>query len=177
MPSPVGQIVFNEIMYYPLVNNAEYVELYNSSTNTAFDLSGWQLQGLAYTFPGGSILAPTNYLVLAANSAAFAGAYGATNPVFDIFSGTLSPNGETLTLNNSSNVEVAKVKYENQLPWPTNANGTGASLQLIDPHQDNWRVGNWLFAPFSATPDALNSVAAFANAVPVIVLNEVRRTT
>jgi hypothetical protein len=31
----------------------------------------------------------------------------------------------------------------NQLPWPTNANGTGASLQLIDPHQDNWRVGNW----------------------------------
>ena len=38
---------------------------------------------------------------------------------------------------------VAEVKYENQLPWPTNANGTGASLQLIDPHQDNWRAGNW----------------------------------
>ena len=35
------------------------------------------------------------------------------------------------------------MKYDNQLPWPTNANGTGASLQLIDPHQDNWRVGNW----------------------------------
>ena len=26
---------------------------------------------------------------------------------------------------------------------PPNANGTGASLQLIDPLQDNWRVGNW----------------------------------
>jgi hypothetical protein len=63
--------------------------------------------------------------------------------VFDIFNGTLSPNGETLTLNTASNVAVAKVKYENQLPWPTNANGTGASLQLIDPQQDNWRVGNW----------------------------------
>jgi len=141
--SPVGKIVINEIMYAPAINNAQFVELYNNSTNLAFDLSGWQLQGLSYTFPNGSVLAPTNYLVLAANNAAFAAAYGATNPVFDIFSGTLSPNGETLTLNLASNTPVTKVKYENQLPWPTNASGTGASLQLIDPSQDNWRVGNW----------------------------------
>ena len=88
-----------------------------------------------------SLRRPT-YLVLAANGAAFAEAYGATNPVFDIFSGTLPANG-ILALNTSSNVTVAEVEYENQLPWPTNANGTGASLQLIDPHQDNWRAGNW----------------------------------
>jgi hypothetical protein len=48
-------------------------------------LSGWQLQALDYTFPSGSTLAPTNYLVLARMIRAFAGAYGATNPVFDIF--------------------------------------------------------------------------------------------
>jgi hypothetical protein len=141
--SPVGQIVINEIMYNPIVADAQFVELYNNSTNTTYDLSGWQLQGLSYTFPIGSILAPTNYLVLAANNAAYAGAYGATNPVFDIFSGTLSPNGETLTLNTASNAAVAKVRYANRLPWPTNANGTGSSLQLVDAHQDNWRVGNW----------------------------------
>jgi hypothetical protein len=150
-PSPAGQVVINEIMYAPAVNNAQFVELYNNSTNTTFDLSGWQLQGLAYTFPNGSLLGPTNYLVLAVNGAAFAEAYGATNPVFDTFSGTLSPNGETLTLNNASQVAVAKVKYENQLPWPTNANGTGASLQLIDPHQDNWRVGNWTVVSTNTT--------------------------
>jgi regulation of enolase protein 1 (concanavalin A-like superfamily) len=141
--SPVGQIVINEIMYAPAVASAEFVELYNNSTNTAFDLSGWQFQGLGYTFPGGSMIGPTNYLVLAANSAAFAAAYGATNPVFDIFGGTLSANGETLALNTASHVTVAEVAYENQLPWPTKANGAGASLQLIDPRQDNWRVGNW----------------------------------
>ena len=141
--SPAGRVVINEIMYAPAANNAQFVELYNNSTNATFDLSGWQLQGLAYTFPNGSILGPTNYLVLAVNGAAFAEAYGATKPMFDTFSGTLSPNGETLTLNDASHVPVAKVKYETQLPWPTNANGTGASLQLIDPHQDIWRVGNW----------------------------------
>ena len=66
--------------------NAQYVELYNNSTNVTYDLSGWQLQGLSYTFPAGSVLPPLGYLVLAANRPAFAAAYGATNPVFDTFS-------------------------------------------------------------------------------------------
>jgi len=172
--SPVGRVVINEIMYNPVAANSQFVELYNNSTNTTYDLSGWQLQGLAYTFPSGSIIAPTNYLVLAVNGAAFAGAYGATNPVFDTFTGTLSPNGETLTLNTSSNVAVAKVKYENQLPWPTNANGTGASLQLIDPQQDNWRAGNWSFTPFFATPGTPNSVAASLAPFPPLWINELQ---
>jgi len=172
--SPVGQIVLNEIMYAPTVSNAQFVELYNNSTNTTFDLSGWQLQGLSYVFPNGSTIAPTNYLVLAANGAAFAGAYGATNPVFDTFGGSLSPDGETLTLDTASNVLVTRVKYENQLPWPTNANGSGASLQLIDPHQDNWRVGNWSFTPSTATPDALNSVAVSLAPFPSLWINELQ---
>ena len=140
--SPIGQVVINEIMYAPTVNNAQFVELYNNSTNLAFDLSGWQMAALNYTFPAGSLLGPTNYLVLAANAAAFAAAYGATNPVFDTFSGAL-PSSGTLTLSTANNLTVAKVQYEDQLPWPTSANGNGASLQLIDPQQDNWRVGNW----------------------------------
>ena len=96
--SPAGQVVINEIMYNPAVANAQFVELYNNSTNITFDLSGWQLPELGYTFPGGSIIGPASYLVLAANRTAFAAAYGATIPVFDMFNGTLSPNGETLTL-------------------------------------------------------------------------------
>jgi hypothetical protein len=32
--SPAGQVVINEIMYNPVVNNAQFVELYNNSTNT-----------------------------------------------------------------------------------------------------------------------------------------------
>ncbi|MFZ0828260.1 MAG: lamin tail domain-containing protein [Verrucomicrobiia bacterium] len=171
--SPMGQLVINEIMANPVVADAQFVELYNNSTNLTFDLSGWQLQGSAYTFPNGSILGPTNFLVLTANGAAFAGAYGATNPVFDTFSGTLPANG-TLALITASNVTVAKVKYENQLPWPTNVNGTGASLQLIDPHQDNWRVGNWSFTPFSATPGAQNSAAASLVPFPSLWINELQ---
>jgi len=149
--SPVGQVVINEIMYNPSVSNAQFVELYDNSTNTAFDLSGWQLQGLSYTFPDGSIIGPTNFLALAANGVAFAAAYGATIPVFDTFSGALQA-GQILSLvqpegNGTNNLTVTEVQYDSSLPWPTNANGTAASLQLIDPHQDNWRVGNWAMVP------------------------------
>jgi len=68
---------------------------------------------------------------------------------------------------------VTKVSYENQLPWPVNANG-GASLQLIDPHQDNWRVGNWSSTPFSATPGTLNSVASSLTPFPSLWINELQ---
>ena len=171
---PSGQVVINEIMSAPAVANAQFVELYNRSTNTTFDLSGWSLQGLAYTFPNGSLIAPAHYLVLAANGAAFAAAYGATNPVFDVFSGTLQSNGETLTLNTTGKVAAAKVNYENQRPWPTNANGTGASLQLLDPRQDNWRAGNWSATPLTSTPGQLNSVATSLTPFPSLWLNELQ---
>jgi hypothetical protein len=174
--SPVGKIAINEIMYDPAVASAEFVELYNTSTNTAFDLSGWQFNGLSYTFPNGSLIGPTNYLVLAANRTIFAAAYGATVPVFDTFNGTLSPDGETLTLNTTDNVVVTKVKYLPTAPWPTNTLGTGASLQLVDAAQDNWRAGNWLAsanAPF-ATPSGKNSDAATQTPFPPLWINELQ---
>jgi hypothetical protein len=176
--SPVGQVVINEIMYDPLVPNAQFIELYNNSTNTTFDLSGWELQGLSYTFPDGSTLGPTNFLVLAVNDASFADDYGATNPVFDVFTGELQP-GQLLSLvkpddSGTNDLIVTEVKYDSVPPWPTNANGNGASLQLIDPNQDNWRVGNWSSVPFSATPDAQNSVAASLTPFPSLWINEVQ---
>jgi hypothetical protein len=177
VPLPVGQIVINEIMYDPAVTNAQFVEFYNNSTNTEFNLSGWQVSPLSYVFPPGSTIAPNSFLVLAANEPAYAGAYGATHPPFDVFSGALPTNGETmislLEPQNGTNLTVAQVEYSSQLPWPTNVSGTGASLQLIDPRQDNWRAGNWSFTVSNATPTLSNSVAQRLPAFPTLWLNEV----
>ena len=178
--SPVGQVVINEIMCQPAVPNAQYVELYNNSTNLAFDLSGWELSGLAYTFPAGSFIGPNGFLVLAANRSAFSSAYGARVPVFDSFSGSLSPIGQTLALvrpgsDTASDLVVAEVSYQSVLPWPAGAAGTGSSLQMIDPQQDNWRVGNWAggFPPASSSPGVANTVLASLPAFPSLWLNEV----
>jgi hypothetical protein len=167
LPPPAGQVVINEIMFHPAVPNAEYVELYNTSSTVAFDLSGWQFQGLGYTFPAGSFISPNSFLVLTANRPAFAAAYGATNLVFDTFAG---PLGGTLSLTQPNNSLVAGVKYEAVAPWPVSTNGS--SLQLLDARQDNWREGNWTNA--APSPGRTNGVIQTLAAFPPLWLNELQ---
>jgi hypothetical protein len=147
LPSPAGHVVFNEIMYRPPIPGSEFVELYNNSPVLTFDLSTWQLPELGYTFPPGSLIGPNGFIVLAANRTAFAAAYGAAKPLFDVFPGALQNVDQTLTLfqpgtNAATGLVGAKVRFSSAAPWPA-AGTNGSSLQLIDPTQDNWRVGNW----------------------------------
>lgn len=147
-PSAVGQVVLNEIMYNPAIADASYIELFNNSPSFAFDLSGWQIEGAGYTFPAGSLINPNSYVVVASNPSAFSSAYGGSVPTLNTFFSPISPSGQNLFLTQpaappSSNVVVAAVRYGSAAPWPAAATSVGSSLQLIDPHQDNWRVGNW----------------------------------
>src|SRR5205807_7230735 len=102
----------------------------------------------SYTFPDGTIIEPGVYLILAKDRNVFASVYGASIPVLDEFSGSLGKGGETLTLikpgaTPAQDQIIDQVTYDNDLPWPAAADGGGASLQLIDPFQDNNRVANW----------------------------------
>ena len=141
-------IVINEIMYNPLVPNATFIELLNRSTNYSFDLSGWRLNGVDFTFPPGTIITNRGLLVICADRGAFGTAYGWGIPTFGIYGGQLDDGGETLTLikpgsTNAPDIVVNRVSYDDDPPWPTGADGHGTSLQLIDPDQDNSRVSNW----------------------------------
>src|ERR671938_669041 len=70
VPLPVPAVVFSEIMYHPvredaLVDRHEFLELYNRAA-VAIDVSGWKLSGdVAFTFPAGTILPAGGYRVLA----------------------------------------------------------------------------------------------------------------
>ncbi len=179
--SPVGRIVINEIMFRPTVLGGSYIELANNSSTAAFDLSGWRLDGMAYTFPAGTLLNPGALLVLAADRTTFAITYGSTNLVCDTFGGDLPTAGGTLALvqpgsDGDADLVVAKVRYSAALPWPAAANGTGSSLQLIDPAQDNWRVGNWAasYPPVSLSPYAANTTLATLPVFPALWINEVQ---
>jgi len=146
--NPLGKVVINEIMFQPVVPGAEFVELFNASTTTAFDLNGWHLNGTGLTFSNATLLPPGGFLVVAADRTAFATAYGAAVPVAAEFPGHLQLDGETLSLikpgaTPAEDVIVDRVRYENAAPWPAAAAGGGLSLQLTDPSQDNSRVSNW----------------------------------
>ena len=153
---PENSVVFNELMWLPNQEDAEYIELFNRSTNFSFDISGWRLKGADFTFPPGSLITNQQLLVLAQNRTAFGNAYGWGIPVAGEFDGQLKAAGETLTLlrppatNSTNEIEVAKIRYEPSAPWPSGANNTGSSFQLIDPAQDNWRLGNWSVVPTNA---------------------------
>ena len=148
--SPAGVIVINEILANPLTPAAEYVELFNTSATTGFDLSGWEFRGLNYVFPQGSYLAARAFLVLARDPAAYYSAYSGAGPVFGQFDGNLQGGGETLALvrpgaTPAEDLIVDQVRYELAAPWPAGAGGTptAASLQLVDPSQDHTRPCNW----------------------------------
>lgn len=161
--SPVGKLVINEMMYHAGVPGAEYIELFNASSNTTFDLSGWQVNGLSYTFPPGSIMLPRTFLVLAKNRSVFASTYGNAIAVFDEFGGDFQNDGETISLIKPGatpelDLIVDRVRYEGALPWPAaEADGTGSSFQLVDAAQDNSRAGNWFasFVPPVFTPEVI----------------------
>lgn len=146
--APEGNVVINEIMFNPPADQASFIELFNAHPTFAFNLSGWRVNGLDYTFPKGATLPPRSFKVLGRNRAEYAKLYGSLTPFSAEFGGALQNNGETLTLlrpGPASGVEIVvdKVKYEGRDPWPATARGAGSSLQLIDASQDNARVSNW----------------------------------
>jgi len=147
-PRAEDSLVINEIMYNPTTPEASYVEILNRATDFTFDLSGWRINGLDFTFPSGTYITNGGLLVVAKNAAAFASVYGASVPLAGTFDGQLDDGGETLTLikpgaTPAGDVTVDRVKYDDDAPWPLTADGLGTALQLIDASQDNSRVANW----------------------------------
>src|SRR5207237_5524728 len=95
---PQDKIVINEIMYHPLFADASYVEIYNTSASSAFDLTGWRLDGVGFPFSSGTVLEPGAFLVLAKDPAVFAATYGVAIPVQGQLPGNLKMSGAALTL-------------------------------------------------------------------------------
>jgi hypothetical protein len=183
IPQPLGNVVLNEINYNPLQANASFIELFNRSTAVPFDLSGFRLDGVGYVFPSGSLIQPNSYLLVVQDRAGFAAAYGATIPVWDVFPGSLKNGGEHIALvkpgaTAADDLVISDVRYDNRLPWPTNAAGFGPSLQLIDAAQDTYRVGNWAATSTNdvnrATPGRANATVQTLDPFPPLWINEVQ---
>ncbi len=178
-------VMINEIQYNPVATQGSFLELFNRSTSTAFDLSGCRLDGVGYTFPEGSLIQPGGYLILAKNAAAFGLAYGTTIFVHGEFPGSLDADGESLklikpngNLGGTTDLLISDVRFNDNLPWATNAAGFGPSLQLIDPLRGSYRVANWAATPTNSTslvtPGQINRGVKQTLAVfPEVWINEV----
>jgi len=153
---PTASVVINELQYNPAPGGAEYFELYNPAA-TAVDLSGWTESATSYTFAPGTVIPATSYAVWTGSDADLVAAYGGDFLMLGQYAGGLSSSGESVTVSDGARV-VDTVTYGPSDPWPSSPDGTGPSLELIDPASDNALPASWAASVGTGTPGAENSV-------------------
>ncbi|MCA9261326.1 MAG: lamin tail domain-containing protein, partial [Planctomycetales bacterium] len=180
-------VSFTEIMYHPSteLDADEYLELYNSEA-AAINLTGWTLSGgVNLTLPAVTIN-PGEYLVIAADTAAFAAKYPTVSHVTGGWTGALSNSAETIRLSDDLGRQVDVVSYADEGDWsfrelgPLDRNhrgwvwndahdGGGSSLELVNLNLPNDEGQNWRASSVvDGTPGAANSQAA-TDSAPLIV--------
>ncbi len=155
-----------EINYNPSGSTAyEFIELQNIGS-APVNLSGMYFEGVTYTFPSFSSLAGGARLVLASdfNPGAFAAHYPGVT-VAGYFSLNLNNGGERIALKDPLGNIITSVDYLDTGGWPPAADGSGYSLEIINPLGDpddpaNWRASSVLGGTpgTGSTPPASGSV-------------------
>jgi hypothetical protein len=135
-------IVIHEIFYEAFDGSPEeWVELKNRGS-VSVDLGGWQFtDGISYTFPVGTTLAPGELLVVSNGAAALLAKYPGRRVLGD-FTGNLG-SGDTLRLEDAAGNPADEVSYEDSGRWTPYADGGGASLELRDARNDNASPEAW----------------------------------
>ncbi len=165
-------VVINEINYQssPERDTKDWIELVNSGVATV-DLGGWLLtdgdMDSGYVFPSNTWLAPGDFIVICRNKERFR----YFNPETENLTGELpfglSSSGESLLLYNVNRQLMDVVNYQVQTPWPTQALGTGATIELIHPDADNGKGENWKANLIGGTPGSVNSMTEDTGEVPL----------
>ena len=138
-------VVFNEIHYHPVTDEAlnEWVELHNQMA-IDIDLSEWSLEGAVdFTFAEGTIIPGGGYLVIAANPAALQTAKGIGN-VVGPFSGRLNNGTGRLELRDRNDRLMEEIEYRDGGKWPTEPDGSGATLAKRNPNLPSDAPENWI---------------------------------
>jgi hypothetical protein len=142
-PLVPNSAVIHEFHYNSLDSTSaeEFIELHNPG-DTALNLSGWSIaDAVTYTFPSGTTLPAGGYLIVAENPDVILSKFNRT--ALGPWTGRLNSSGERIDLLDAALVLRDRVSYGAGFPWPTSANGTGNSAELIHPGLDNDLGGSW----------------------------------
>ncbi len=129
----LASLRITEIMYAPPGGtDFEFLELTNSGSLT-LDLSGIRFtEGVEFTFPAATTLAPGASILVVKNLTAFQSRYGTNLPIAGTFQGILDNSGEDiqLTLPAPSFAHILNIRYG---PNWYNTDTSGLSLDLRSP--------------------------------------------
>ena len=135
----IAALRVSEVMYHPAppppgspytADDFEFIELQNTSANP-LNVAGVQVsQGVTFAFPNQTLAAGARTVVVR-NLAAFESRYGGGLNVAGTFTGSLSNDGEALTVTSLTGEVVQSFVYSDQ--WYPHTDGEGFSLVAIDP--------------------------------------------
>ena len=181
IPVDVESLVINEINYKSndAFNPDDWVELYNRKS-TAVDISNWQIKDdddtHVFTIPEGTQIEANEYVVIVKDESDFTSVFPNIPYIGELGYGL--GRSDDVRLFDSDGRLVDVVSYESEAPWPSCADETGNTLELIAPDLDNslpesWDCINENGSPNAANSDAL-SIENFANNSIVVYPNPVR---
>ncbi|MBN2806125.1 MAG: CotH kinase family protein [Prolixibacteraceae bacterium] len=127
----------------------EFIEIKNIGTH-AVDLSRVEFtSGIDYRFKAGTMLAPGQFVVLAASSKWFFERYG--KAASDVYKGSFDNDGEAVSIFSTDKRKIAQFGYSPLDPWPAGTSETGHSLTAIgvyptgDPNDPAyWKVSTFM---------------------------------
>lgn len=163
-------LVISKIHYHPADldtingNKLEFIQI-NNNGDEDVDLTGVYLRelGVTYRFPNGSQLAARDSLVLCSDSASYINYYHHTP--FGQYKRKLSNKDENIVIADAWGNVIDEVHYYDSEPWPTEPDGLGPYLQLIDLDTDNSLAENWVAAVY------YDNVQEFSNDNAIIYPN------
>lgn len=163
-------LVISKIHYHPADidsingNRLEFIQI-NNNGDADVDLTGFYLRelGITYSFPAGSHIAARDSLVICSDSTTYIDIYN-HNP-FGQYERKLSNKDENIVLADAWGNVIDEVHYFDSEPWPTEPDGNGPYLQLIDLNLDNSLAENWTYNTYPNAVEELsgNNITIYPN--------------
>jgi hypothetical protein len=177
-------VVINELLFEPAAGGDEFIEIRNLFQipvplhDPGRPANVWRFDsGVTFDFPAGTVLAANGFaLVTQIDPAQFRTKYSIppSVPIFGPYTGSLNNSGEEVTLVRPGEPEqdgsvplyvVDRVDYLPSIPWPTGADGTGATLSRSNPLGYGEDPVNWATGPIGGTPGAANTAAPLTEVI------------
>lgn len=141
-------VIISEINYNSAVDfdTEDWLEFYNNSEIVA-DMSGWLFKDSndsnVFVFPDRTYLDVGEFLVLCRDTVAFKALFPEVSNIMGNIGFNLSNGGELIRLYDSTENVIDSLTYDDEPPWPLEPDGTGPTLELIDPDLPNEDPASW----------------------------------
>ena len=155
-------IVINEINYNSSesLDPKDWIEIFNN-TSEAIDISSWSMKDEddehVFIFPLNTILLAEEFLVICKDSSNFLLIFPEVIKYVGNMDFGLGNGGDIVRLFDLNGSLVDIVDYKDESPWPDSADGSGPTLELINPNFDNSKSENWFSSENFGTPGYINS--------------------